>query len=99
MVYLLADEVVEKYGKDWIEKYKDENGRPIIDKIFGWPKNDVYVVVNEERARKKIQKSLEEELEKIKKEFSSDKNAKSLKIKTITKAEYEEEWKNKMRIL
>ena len=99
MVYLLADKIVEKYGKDWIERYKDENGLQIIDKIFGWPHNDIYVVVNEEKAIKKIQKSLEKELEKIKEEFSLDKSVKSLRIKTITKAEYDEKWKNKMRIL
>jgi hypothetical protein len=99
MVYLIADRVVEKYGKDWIKQYKDEKGLPIIDKIFSWPKNDIYVVVREEKARGKIQKSLEKELEKIKKEFPSDKSVKPLEIKTITKAEYDKKWKNKMRIL
>jgi hypothetical protein len=99
MVYLPADQIVERYGKEWVERYRDENGLPIIDKIFGWPENDVYVVVREEKERKRIQKSLEKELENIKKEFSSDKGIQSVRIKTITKAEYDEKWKNKMRIL
>ena len=97
MVYLLVDEVVEKYGKGWIEKYKDENGLQIIEKIFGWPDNNLYVVVKEEKTRKKIQTALEKELEKIRNELRG--NVKSIKIKTITTAEYNKEWKGKMRIL
>ncbi|MEM5773190.1 MAG: hypothetical protein QXL86_03140 [Candidatus Aenigmatarchaeota archaeon] len=97
MVYLLVDEIAEKYGSKWVEKYRDESGAQLIEKIFGWPENNVYVVVREEKQRKKIQKELEKELKKIREEFGD--KAKSVKIKAISTQEYNKKWKNVMRIM